>query len=68
MGTGIVFISMLGILVLGPKRLPVFLGQIARAKAGLEKMTNEFKSQLQDEFEERERSDSACSEQPVAKD
>jgi Sec-independent protein translocase protein TatA len=45
-GTEIVFVLVLGLLVLGPKRLHTLLGQLARAKAQLEKASRGFKSQL----------------------
>ena len=45
-GTEIVFVLVLGLLVLGPKRLQTLLGQLARAKAQLEKARRGFKSQL----------------------
>jgi Sec-independent protein translocase protein TatA len=41
----------LGLLLLGPKRLPTILGHIARAKAQFEGATRSFKSQLQAELE-----------------
>jgi len=45
-GTEIVFILLLALLVLGPKRLNTTLAQIARAKAQFENATHGFKSQL----------------------
>jgi Sec-independent protein translocase protein TatA len=41
----------LGLLLLGPKRLPAILGHVARAKTQFEKATRTFKSQLQAELE-----------------
>jgi sec-independent protein translocase protein TatA len=45
-GTEILFMLMLGLLVLGPKRLHTMLGHMARAKAELENATLGLKSQL----------------------
>jgi Sec-independent protein translocase protein TatA len=45
-GTEILFMLMLGLLVLGPKRLHAMLGQVARAKAELENAARGIKSQL----------------------
>ena len=45
-GTEILFILMLGLVVLGPKRLHAMLGHVARAKAELENATRGLKSQL----------------------
>ena len=45
-GTEILFMLMLGLVVLGPKRLQVMLGHVARAKAELENATRGIKSQL----------------------
>jgi Sec-independent protein translocase protein TatA len=51
LGTEIVFLLVLGLLVLGPKRLPTILGHVARAKTQIEGATRSFKSQLQAELE-----------------
>ena len=45
-GTELLFILMLGLVVLGPKRLHAMLGHVARAKAELENATRGIKSQL----------------------
>ena len=45
-GTEILFMLLLGLVVLGPKRLHSMLGHVARAKAELEKATRGIKSQL----------------------
>ena len=45
-GTEILFMLMLGLVVLGPRRLHAMLGHVARAKAELENATREIKSQL----------------------
>ena len=45
-GTEILFMLMLGLLVLGPKRLHTMLGHVARAKAQFEEASRGFKSQL----------------------
>ena len=51
LGTEILFMLVLGLLLLGPKRLPTILGHVARAKAQFEGATRSFKSQLQAELE-----------------
>jgi Sec-independent protein translocase protein TatA len=45
-GTEILFMLLLGLLVLGPKRLHAMLGHVARAKAELENATRGIKSQV----------------------
>jgi Sec-independent protein translocase protein TatA len=45
-GTEILFMLVLGLLVLGPRRLYAMLGHMARAKAELENATRGIKSQL----------------------
>ena len=45
-GTEMLFILVLGLVVLGPKRLHAMLGHVARAKAELENATRGIKSQL----------------------
>ena len=50
-GSEILFLLVLGLLLLGPKRLPTILGHVARAKAQFEGATRSFKSQLQAELE-----------------
>jgi sec-independent protein translocase protein TatA len=50
-GTEILFMLMLGLVVLGPKRLQAMLGHVVRAKAELEKATRGIKSQLSAEFD-----------------
>ena len=52
-GSEILFLLVLGLLVLGPKRLPTILGHVAKAKAQFEGATRTFKSQLQAELEEQ---------------
>lgn len=54
-GAEIVFILLLALLVLGPKRLQTTLAQIARAKAQFEDATHSFKSQFAAEFDEAPR-------------
>lgn len=49
-GTEIVFILVLGLLLLGPKRLPTILGHVARAKAQFEKASRSLRSQLEAEL------------------
>ena len=51
-GTEVIFIVLLALLVLGPKRLQTTLARIARAKAQFENATHSFKSQLAAEFDE----------------
>ena len=50
-GTKLLFLFVLGIILLGPKRLPAILGSTAPAKTKLEKPTPNFKSQLNAELE-----------------
>lgn len=50
-GMEILFVLMLGLLVLGPKRLHTMLAQVARAKAELENATRGLKSQLAAELD-----------------
>jgi Sec-independent protein translocase protein TatA len=50
-GTEILFIIMLGLVVLGPKRLHAMLGHVARARAELENATRGIKSQLAAELD-----------------
>ncbi len=50
-GTEILFMLLLGLVVLGPKRLHAMLGHVARAKAELEKATRGLKSQLGTELD-----------------
>jgi Sec-independent protein translocase protein TatA len=45
-GTEILFMLVLGLLVVGPRRLCAMLGHMARAKAELENATRGIKSQL----------------------
>jgi Sec-independent protein translocase protein TatA len=49
-GAEILFVLLLGLLVLGPKRLVTVLGRVARAKAQIENATRGFKSQLSAEL------------------
>jgi Sec-independent protein translocase protein TatA len=50
-GTEILFMLMLGLLVLGPKRLQTMLAHIARAKARFEDASHGFRSQLAAELD-----------------
>lgn len=45
-GTEIIFIVALGFLLFGPKRLPVILGHVARAKAQLKHVTESVSNEL----------------------
>jgi Sec-independent protein translocase protein TatA len=51
LGSEILFILMLGLLVLGPKRLHTLLGHVVRTKAQFEAATRSFKSQLAAELD-----------------
>jgi Sec-independent protein translocase protein TatA len=51
-GTEILFLLMLGLLVLGPKRLYTMVGHVARAKAQFEDARRGFKSQLIEELDD----------------
>jgi len=50
-GTEILFMLMLGLVVLGPKRLHALLGHVARAKAELENAARGIKSKLATELD-----------------
>lgn len=50
-GTEILFMVVLGLLVLGPKRLHTLLAHVARAKAKFEDASRGFKSQLAAELD-----------------
>jgi Sec-independent protein translocase protein TatA len=50
-GTEILFILLLGLLVMGPKRLHALLADVARAKTRFEEASRGFKSQLTAELE-----------------
>jgi Sec-independent protein translocase protein TatA len=58
-GTEVLLVLALGLLLLGPKRLPATLGHVARAKAQFEKATHNFKAQLAAELEAEPRTDSS---------
>jgi Sec-independent protein translocase protein TatA len=49
-GTEIFFVG-LGVLVLGPKGLHAMIGQVTRARARFEEITQAFKSQLIEEVD-----------------
>ena len=49
-GAEILFVLLLGLLVLGPKRLVTMLGRVARARAQIENATRGFRSQLSAEL------------------
>ncbi|MBV9623405.1 MAG: twin-arginine translocase TatA/TatE family subunit [Acidobacteria bacterium] len=57
LGTELLFIFVLAVVLLGPKRLPEILGRIARAKGHLEKITYSIKSQLEAEIEGKDSND-----------
>ena len=50
-GTEILFVLVLGLLVLGPKRMHATLAHLARAKAQFEETSRGFKSNLEAELE-----------------
>jgi Sec-independent protein translocase protein TatA len=50
-GTEFLFICVLGVLLLGPKRMATFVGHLARTKAQLEHARRNFKAQLDAEVE-----------------
>jgi Sec-independent protein translocase protein TatA len=50
-GTELLFIVALGLVVLGPKRLHIVLGRVARAKAEFDTASRGIKSQLMAELE-----------------
>jgi Sec-independent protein translocase protein TatA len=50
-GTEILFVLVLGLLVLGPKRLHATLTHLARAKAQFEEASRAFKSNLEAELD-----------------
>jgi Sec-independent protein translocase protein TatA len=50
-GTELLFIIVLGLVMLGPKRLHAVLGHLARAKAEFEKLSRGFQSQLESQLE-----------------
>lgn len=52
-GTEIFFFVVLGVIVLGPKRLQAMVGHVARAKARLEETTQALKSQLSEELDDK---------------
>ena len=54
-GTEILFVLVLGLLVLGPKRLHATLAHLARAKAQFEEASRGFKSQLGAELDHAHR-------------
>ena len=59
-GMEILFVLMLGLLVLGPKRLHTLLARMARAKAELENATRSIKSQLAIELDATPREDKSA--------
>ena len=54
-GTEILFVLVLGLLVLGPRRLHTMLGRAARAKAQFEEASRGFRSQLDAELDAADR-------------
>jgi Sec-independent protein translocase protein TatA len=56
-GTEIPFLILLGIVLLGPRRLNTMLAQVARLKAQFENATSGFKSQLVAELDASVRQD-----------
>jgi Sec-independent protein translocase protein TatA len=60
-GTEILFVLILGLLVLGPKRMHTMLAQVARAKAELENAARGLKSQLAAELDATPGASKDCS-------
>ena len=54
-GTEILFVLVLGLLVLGPRRLHTMLGRAAQAKAQFEEASRGFRSQLSAELDAADR-------------
>ena len=50
-GSEIIFVLVLGLLLLGPKRMHTMLGHVARAKAQFQEATQGLKSQLSSDIE-----------------
>jgi Sec-independent protein translocase protein TatA len=50
-GVELLFMLMLGLILLGPKRLHTMLGHVARAKAEFDQASRGIKSQLMAELE-----------------
>jgi Sec-independent protein translocase protein TatA len=67
-GTEILFVLVLGLLVLGPKRLYTILGHVARAKAQFEEASRGLKSQLGTELEAGHREVKADGSHDLVKD
>jgi Sec-independent protein translocase protein TatA len=65
-GTEILLMLVLGLLLLGPKRLPAILGHVARAKAQFESAARSFKSQVEAELETQARDRKTDSSQEAA--
>ena len=51
LATEILFILVLGLLILGPRRLHTLIGHVARAKAQFEEASRGLKSQLEAELD-----------------
>jgi Sec-independent protein translocase protein TatA len=60
-GMEILFVLILGLLLLGPKRLHTMLAHVARAKAELENATRGLRSQLATELEAAPAAGKTCS-------
>jgi len=67
-GTEILFMVMLGLVVLGPKRLHAKLGRLARAKAEFENATRGIESQFAELEAARRESQTDCSHESVRDD
>ena len=50
-GTELLFVLLLGFLILGPKQMHAVLGRVARAKAEVDKIASDLKTQLTAELE-----------------
>ncbi len=66
-GAEILFMLALGLLLLGPKRLPTILGHVARAKAQFEKASRSLRSQLEVELAARPHTGNTDSSQGLDK-
>ena len=64
--TNILFLGALGLLLLGPKRLPAILGHIARAKRQLETASRSWKSQLNMELEAHDHREAGTADSKTA--
>ena len=64
-GTELLLVSVLGFLLLGPKRLPATLWYIARAKAELHDVAQGFRSQLDAQLNKQSSGDDVSSSEKI---